>query len=318
MRCKICNSRTEIWYKKLYDDRHGYLGYFDIKRCLNCGFAQTDPQLPAEKIEGLYSKYYPRQKIDLKKIKRKNHQIDNRFEVWLKGVTHGCEYWVDKETKVLDVGSGLGFSLLRLESIGCKAFGLDPDQNAKKVARKFGLKFHHGFIEDNPFPKEKFDFVIASQVLEHTNSPKEFLVFCKSRLKKGGKVILSFPNTDSLGRKLFGKNWLHWHIPYHLNHFNRKSFLFLAKKVGLEIETIKTITPNLWTNLQIKRLMHKPEMGERDVSWDSGKKPKGKTKKYARPVKALFNFLEKYNLLNRAIDFLGYGESYLVILSVEK
>ena len=178
MKCKICDSKTKIWYEKLYDDRHGYPGYFDVVRCVDCGFAQTKPQILQKKIKKLYSDYYPRQDIDLNKIKRENYKINNRFRVWLRGTSHGCEYWVEKGSKVLDVGSGLGFSLLRLKSMGCKAYGIDPDKNAKTIAHKFKLNFHHGFIEDNPFRGEVFDYVIASQVLEHTNYPIRFINLC--------------------------------------------------------------------------------------------------------------------------------------------
>lgn len=318
MRCKICGGKTKIWFKKLYDDRHGYRGYFNIERCKKCGFAQTTPQIPDNKIQELYGKYYPRQNIDLTKIKRENYNMGNRIDNWLRGIKHGCEYWVSPKSKVLDIGSGLGFSLLRLESIGCETYGLDPDKNAQKIAKKFNLKFHLGFIDDNPFPNEKFDFVIASQVLEHTNNPINFLKLCKNRLRKDGKIILSFPNTDSLGERVFKENWLHWHIPYHLNHFNRKSLNDLAEKAGLEIDKIKTTTPNLWTNLQIKRLFFKPKVGERDTSWDSGKKILKKTGKNIRYLKLILNILEKYNILNRITDTLGIGESFVVFMSEKK
>jgi 2-polyprenyl-3-methyl-5-hydroxy-6-metoxy-1,4-benzoquinol methylase len=317
MKCKICEGKTEVWYKKLFDDRHGYLGYFDVEKCVKCGFAQTQPQIPKNKIQKIYSKYYPRQNLDLRNINRKNYKMENIIRLWLKGIRHGCEYWVKPRSKVLDVGSGLGYSLLRLENIGCKVYGIDPDINAQKVAKRFCLNFHLGFIEDNPFPKEKFDYVLASQVIEHTNNPIKYLKLCKKRLKKNGVIILSFPNTESLGRKIFRSSWLHWHLPYHLNHFNKNSVYKLAEKADLEINKIITITPNLWTNLQIKRLLYKPEMGKRDTSWDPAPK-KISQKSNIKYLKLLLHFLEKYNLINRIIDFLGYGESFVVFMSVKK
>jgi 2-polyprenyl-3-methyl-5-hydroxy-6-metoxy-1,4-benzoquinol methylase len=312
MNCKLCGSKTKILYKKLYDDRHGYPGYFDMVKCINCEFGQTQPQIKKSKIKKLYKDYYPRQKIDLSKIKRSNYKNIKRFKMWRKGLLNSCQYWVKPKTDVLDVGSGLGFSLLYLESIGCKAYGIDPDENAVKVAKKFKLKFHHGFIENKPFGNTRFDYIISNQTLEHTNDPTTFLKLCKSRLKPGGKIILSFPNADSLTRRVLKEKWLNWHIPYHLNHFNKKSICNLAEKTGFKAETIKTITPNMWTNIQVKQLLNKPEMGKRDYFWD------GVLKK-AKPVnsyltKAL-NWLEEYNLINRLIDRLGLGESFLVIMS---
>jgi 2-polyprenyl-3-methyl-5-hydroxy-6-metoxy-1,4-benzoquinol methylase len=313
MKCKLCNSQTEIWYKKLFDDRHGYPGYFDVYKCINCGFGQTKPQLPKNKIKSVYKKYYPRQRINLSKIDRSNYENIKRFKMWRKGLLNSCQYWIEPGTDVLDVGSGLGYSLLYLESIGCNAYGVDPDENAKKVANKFKLNFHHGFVEDNPFGKKRFDYVISNQTLEHTNDPTKFLDTCKSRLKSGGKIILSFPNTNSLTRKTLKEKWLHWHIPYHLNHFHKASVSLLAEKCELTIDNLLTITPNMWTNLQVRRLLIHPKMGVRDKFWD-GEESINKVIKTSYFMKA-YQFMEEYNLLNRLVDLLGYGESFVIILS---
>jgi len=316
MKCKICDKKTKIWYRKLFDDRHGYTGYFDIYKCPNCGFALTNPQITKNKIINLYTKYYPRQNLNLENIKKSNYKKIDKFEIWKKGLLNTCEYWIKEKSKVLDVGSGLGYSLLRLEeAMKCKAYGIDPDTNAKRFANKFKLNFHHGFIEDNPFNNVQFDYVIANQVLEHTDNPIKFLNICKSRLNKNGKIILSFPNTNGLHRIMFGINWLHWHVPYHLNHFNLSSIKELTNKTGLRIEKIKTITPNMWTNLQIRRILSKPKNGLRDTFWDGNNKNSNKIVK-SNTYSKLTRFLENNNYLNRLVDLLGFGESFLVILSI--
>ncbi len=313
MKCKICGGKLKKWYGKLFDDRHGYPGYFDVYKCIKCGFGQTYPQLSSRKIAEIYSKYYPWKKTDVSKIKRSDFTKPTSSTIWLKGIGINGQYQVTSKSKVLDVGCGLGHSLLELESINCKAYGVDPDINAKKLAKKFKLNFRQGFISDNPFPKEKFDYIIANQVLEHTNNPIQFLRDCKKRLTDKGEIILSFPNTNSLTRYLFDKNWLHWHIPYHLNFFERNSINILANKAGLKIKSIKTITPNMWTNLQIRRLLQNPKLGQRDEFWD-GKPSNDEILKQGFFPK-IINFMENYNLLNRVIDLCGLGESFVVKLT---
>ncbi len=315
MKCKICGGKTKIWYKNLFDDRHGYSGKFDVSKCIVCGFGHTNPQISKRQIMSLYKKYYPRQKVNLSKIKSENYRTPPKFMLWRKGLLNSCHFLVKKGSDVLDIGSGLGFSLLFLNNMGCNAYGIDPDENAKKVAKKFKLNFHLGFIEDKPFNNKKFDYVIANQVLEHINDPISFLKFCKKRLKPNGEIILSLPNTDSLGRRLFKENWLHWHIPYHLNHFSVKSVKFMAKMADLNIASLKTVTPNMWTNLQIRKLMIKPREGQRDDFWDGGKGNQRLTKNW---VKKVFQWLEEYNMINRIIDLLGLGESFVVILRASR
>lgn len=311
MKCKICGGKTKTWYKSLFDDRHGYPGNFDVLKCAVCGFGQTKPQINKRRIMSLYKEYYPRQKVNLNKIKLENYKTPPKFKLWRKGLLNSCHFLVKRGSDVLDVGSGLGFSLLFLKNMGCDASGIDPDENAKKVAKKFKLNFHLGFIEDKPFGNKKFDSIIANQVIEHTNNPISFLKFCKQRLKPDGEIILSLPNTDSLGRQLFGENWLHWHIPYHLNHFNKNSIKYLTKKADLKIMSIKTVTPNMWTNLQIKRLLTKPQVGQRDSFWDGGKENQRLTNNW---TKKTFLWLEEYNIVNRIIDVFGLGESLVITL----
>lgn len=314
MKCKICGDKLDIWFKKLFDDRHGYPGKFDVYKCRSCGFGQTIPQLTENKIAEIYSKYYPWKNTDVENVKLSDFKVPSKLTIWRKGLFINGQYSVKPKSKVLDVGCGLGYSLLELKNVGCKPYGIDPDKNALKLARKFKLKFKKGFVTDTIFEKIKFDYIIANQVLEHTNNPLKFLVACKKRLDKNGKIILSFPNANSLTRYLFKNNWLHWHIPYHLNFFTRKSIEIVTNKAGLKIESLKTETPNMWTNLQIRRLTQKPTIGKRDVFWD------GKIDKKDKYISGIYpkfiHLAEEYNFLNRIVDLFNLGESFVLTLKI--
>jgi 2-polyprenyl-3-methyl-5-hydroxy-6-metoxy-1,4-benzoquinol methylase len=315
--CKICARETKLWMSKLFDDRHGFPGFFDVYKCKECGFAGINFKTNKKKNADLYKNYYPRQKIDVSKINKNDYQIGSRFKLWRKGLLFDAQHWVESGSSVLDVGCGLGFSLMELENMGCKAFGLDPDVNVSKIAKKLDLNIKVGTMEDKLFKNKKFDYVIANQVLEHVEDPIEFLKLCKNQISANGRIILSFPNSDSLTRKMLGKNWLHWHAPYHLNHFNRKSIKILAGKVGLKIISTKTVSPNLWTALQLRRLAIPRKMGERDMFWDGGEDKKQDSDKTTTEnnFRRYFRLIEEYFLPNRLVDFLQMGESFLITFS---
>lgn len=314
-RCKVCGKSIKRWVRGLFDDRHGYPGKFDVYRCSNCGFGQSEPQLKKKEISKVYGDYYPRQELNLKNINEKDFKIPARSLLERKGLMINGQYWVKPKTRVLDVGCGLGYSLLELKNFGCEAYGIDPDPNTKKFANKFRLKFHEGFIEDDPFREVQFDYIIANQVLEHTNDPVKFLRTCKKRLKPGGELIFAFPNVDSLSRKILKKSWLHWHIPYHLNFFNRESVETISNMAGLKVKKIMTITPNMWTNLQLRRLLQRPKIGQRDGFWDGGKSVNdGIGSSWLSVLLSKFwVLLEEHNYLNRVIDVFGEGDSFVVI-----
>jgi len=317
--CKICGGNIRLKYKGLYDKRHGLPGRFEIYLCKDCGFMQTHPQLKRIELSKIYTKYYPRQNVKINEIKKSGKKIPNKGRIFWEGLSTTTHFATKGGNRVLDVGSGAGNSLVEITTLGGEAWGVDPDKNAEMIAKKLDLRFHQGLLDNCPFPKKYFDLITASQVIEHEPKPKKFLELCKQFLKKDGRIILSFPNTGALFRKIWGKNWLHWHIPYHLNHFNRKSFEILAEITDLKISSIKTITPNLWTILQIRSFLNSPEEGERDYMWDGKetKRKKNVTSK-EKAVQALFFYLERLLFINRLIDSLGLGESFVVELKNRK
>lgn len=314
--CRLCNGKLSVHLKKYFDDRHGSPGKFDIYICSSCGLGKTYPELKPVEVQNLYSDYYPRQHINVDDIDISDYRLPNIKVLRKKGLLMNSHLHVKKGSKVLDVGSGVGYSLLELKNMGCHPYGIDPDTNAKKLANKYKIPFHLGFIDDKPFPGVQFDYVCASQVLEHTLDPVEFLVQCSKRLKPGGEIILSFPNFSSLSRVILGKKYLHWHLPYHQNFFSYKTLYPLAQSAGLVITDIRTYTPNLWTNLQIRHLLNKQEYQKRDLFWDGGSKGGGKVTFTTRLLQKAFHLLENQNPLNRLVDYCQLGDSFLVKLKL--
>lgn len=316
--CIICHATTSPVYNNLFDDRYGAFGKHTIYRCRGCGFGRTIPGLAKDEISRFYSKYYPLLSVDPTVLKKAIH-IPSRVILWLKGNDNTTHFHIKPFSTVLDIGSGTGLSLLEIGKIGGRAYGVEPDPNAQRIAKKLHLTVFQGFVTDDPFPKFKFDYITASQVLEHDPTPSSFLIAAKNKLKKNGQIILGFPNMDALYRKIFGRRWLHWHVPFHLNFFTQKSLALLAKSAGLKIVKIRTITPNLWTILQLRMLFSETREGKPNPIWIPDKtKSKGN--------KALNNLLMNIYMIllpvgnigimiiNRIVDLLGLGESFLVYL----
>lgn len=91
---------------------------------------------------------------------------------------------------ILDIGSNEGNinKMLRAKFNDKKIFSMD-------------LKRGSDFRIDLDNPKnisQKFDMIIAGEVIEHLKSPMNFLEYCKSLLKKNGRLILTTPNAIGL------------------------------------------------------------------------------------------------------------------------
>lgn len=316
--CIICQGKTKLFFPDLFDDRYGAPGKYSIYRCVKCGFGTIYPILSKEKIGRFYARYYPLDRLDASQIIQ-SASVPNRFSTWLDGTDNIAHRYITCGSSVLDIGSASGVSLLEIEKLGGNAFGVEPDPNAKKFAKELELKVYTGFITDNPFPDIKFDFITASQVIEHDPDPKTFLEAVYKKLSSSGVVILSFPNFEALYRSIFGKRWIHWHVPYHCSFFTRKSIAILAETAGFKIAGIKTITPNLWTLLQLRVLFTTPVPGKPSTVWISGADNKTNhisTDRYKNKTFYIINRFAKYLVmpLNRIIDIIGQGESFLVFL----
>ncbi len=312
MKCLICDGHQFNSYKGLYDDRYGAPGIYNINFCKRCGFGKTTPSMKDNEIPNLYAKYYPLNKIQYSDLTNMLDKSSN-FKKWLLGTNNVAHLYVrQKGAKVLDIGSASCVSLLELQNKGCVPYGIEPDPSAQKLARQLGLNVFEGFITDNPFPKIKFDYITASQTIEHTTDPSAFLSAISKKLKNEGLCILSFPNTNSVYRKIFGRMWINWHVPYHQNHFSIKSLSILVNKCGFDIQFKKTITPNLWTAVQLVTFIWRPKYKKASEFWQNTKNMRVKR----LIMEIVFRMVMVLSLpFNRIIDALGFGDSLVVIIS---
>jgi SAM-dependent methyltransferase len=313
--CKICASRATLYLDDLFDDRHGYRGRFQIYRCTRCGFGQTSPEIPQDQIADLYTHYYPRKNLSIEELNVRPLRMRSSFVRWCQGVNNTAHYHIpkrgrDTRRRVLDIGCGDCTSLREIELLGCEAHGIEPDGNVHGIAKTFNLKVHIGALSELPFPDNFFDYITMSQVLEHIHQPVMFLHSVMRVLKNDGQLIIGVPNIDSRLRRLYGKQWLNWHVPYHLGHFSRTSLYRLAERSGCKIVKLRTCTPNLWVDLQCRLAAYPVEEGKPVPFFHGVPEPNREHVVWAR-WKHRFRALRIPFL--RLVDACRFGESFLVI-----
>jgi 2-polyprenyl-3-methyl-5-hydroxy-6-metoxy-1,4-benzoquinol methylase len=319
MKCKICKGALRIFQKELYDDRHGYPGKFDVFICEKCGFGQLEPQLKDSAISDLYTNYYPRNGIAVQSIKDSiefKKGILNKICRWFSGTNNVCHYHVKPGMKVLDIGCGSGVSLLEMKEMGVDAYGIEEDRNLKKPADELQLNLEIGNLYNSNFPDNFFDCITMSQVLEHISDPQRLLIVAAKKLKEKGIIIASFPNFSSIYRRMAGRKWIHWHVPFHLNYFNRESLKIIAKESDFEIIKYKNITPTTWSILQIENIIFKSTEGMSQRRWEG---QHGKTtnrsivsKIFLYPFLYILRFL--FSVINKFFDFFYTGDGITIIL----
>ena len=135
--------------------------------------------------------------------------------------------------KLLDVGCGVGTFAKMTKELGFEVYAFDPAEEAIKYARKnFGLeRTLAGTIDDIPTDWQNFDVISAIEVIEHVEAPRDLVSKIYKLLKPGGYIIVSVPNRNRLGVKLWGAD--EWDVPpNHLTRWSKQVLIFFLQDLG--------------------------------------------------------------------------------------
>jgi 2-polyprenyl-3-methyl-5-hydroxy-6-metoxy-1,4-benzoquinol methylase len=110
--------------------------------------------------------------------------------------------YLKKGMRILDFGCGQGAFSQRLIDAGMIVDGCDIDigQIKARVNRKIEIDLNDTKILDSV--TEKYDMVIAVEIIEHLENPWKYLRDCLSVLKEDGIIVLSTPNISSFPSRL--------------------------------------------------------------------------------------------------------------------
>jgi 2-polyprenyl-3-methyl-5-hydroxy-6-metoxy-1,4-benzoquinol methylase len=323
--CPVCKSDHFSNVAEVFDDRYGHPGEFRLVRCDHCDHLMTSPQLRESDLPVLYGTYYPRKLITAESVVEQATGVANwsaKWKRWLSGTDNQGQYGVRAGERLLDIGCGSGVSLLEAQSLGAQVWGIEADPNVQVIARTLGLRVHEGNLHDKPFLEVQFDIVVMNQVIEHIPQPDLVLAAIHARLAPGGRVVMVFPNVESLWCKLSGARWINWHVPYHLHHFSLDTFSRLVQRCGYKVVQTRTVTPNLWTILQVRASRKVPVRGcpaplwvapvpvAADASTQAGQSTLRAQKLARRLLLALI--MIPVAVVNRLVDALGRGDSLVV------
>ena len=121
---------------------------------------------------------------------------------------------------VLDAGCGTGYGSRILAEAGAShVLGVDIDRLSIAFARRHfataTLAFDKGDCQDLTFPPAHFDFVFASNVLEHLERPECFISTAFETLRPGGHALFAVPPINSTAMAA-----LHHDIHYHRSNLS--------------------------------------------------------------------------------------------------
>jgi len=285
--CFVCggNDADPVWATP--DRAFAVPGFYTVARCRRCGFLYQRPRVRDEHLAACYPDHYPRHQEPSPRLPLKGSKGRQRAARWalasglgyeafrdarvspltrvrawrmLRRIQWSCPPWIGAG-RYLDVGCGSGGSLGVARALGWRVTGIEMDDAAATLARRFTSELHVGDIMTAPFEPGRFDVVTAFHVVEHVPDPIAVAGRMLEWLAPGGLLIIEVPNAGGLGARLFGRAWAGLELPRHLSHFTPATLETVIERAGGQVVWV-------WHQAKPRTYLWSLSAWLRDRGWD--------------------------------------------------
>lgn len=219
--CPLCNSSDFIPLKK-YHQHH-------LVRCKACHFVFS-LQIPTyEELKQYYQQYSYIEEYYVSPITLK------RYEEWLRKLEKFRYH-----NRILDVGCGNGIFLSVAKKMGWDAYGIEFSKTAANICRHKGITVFEGTLHEHLQALPEMDVIVSIETIEHVPFPAKEIYNMYKILKKGGVLLITTPNFNSLTRRILQGKHPDILYPEHLSYFTSKTLKNLLKTHSFSIWQIKT------------------------------------------------------------------------------
>jgi 2-polyprenyl-3-methyl-5-hydroxy-6-metoxy-1,4-benzoquinol methylase len=215
---------------------------FSFVKCSRCGLVQRNPQPDKKEIIARYSHLYGNDYLSYELeneaafLKLQQLALEDSGFSKLEKTLFSTAGKSGAKPSVLDIGCATGALLDFLRGKGWRVTGVEISPCAGYAKNERNLDVRNIPLEENNFPDNSFDVILASHLIEHLNSPKTFLEETYRILKNNGYLFVTTPNISGFQSRIFGSRWRSA-IFDHLYLFSKRTLSKLLKAVGYKIES---------------------------------------------------------------------------------
>ncbi len=224
--CRACGSpNTRFWIR---------VAGYSIVRCAGCGSATTDSVMDPQSARAYYQESYF-QGGDYDDYRRDEQIIKRNFERFALALAKR-----NPNGRLLEVGCAYGYFL----DVAQKRWAVDGiDVSVPAIDAAQQRHPGHVFCGDLltfPLKPGTYDWVVAWDVIEHVDRPREYLQRMRQLLRPGGRLALTTGDFGSMAAKVAGRRWRLLTPPSHLTYFTRSGIRSALGQAGLAVESITT------------------------------------------------------------------------------
>ncbi len=229
--CPICSS-TQFREWLQCTDHLVTQEQFAVQQCQQCQFLLTNPRPDPNSIINYYKSdsyvsHSNKSNSPVNFIYRlvRAHTLKQKLSLLNRYALHG---------NLLDYGCGTGHFIKHAQSRNWAVKGIEPDSEARQIAGGLvGLENVYQSLDG--FTQNSFQAITLFHVLEHVHDLVDTLSLLVNLSTQQGVILIAVPNFRSHDALKYQSDWAAYDLPRHLYHFDSKSMLNLANKVGLKI-----------------------------------------------------------------------------------
>ncbi len=216
--CYCCGKQDFRLYTEAKDNYS--TEYFKIVQCNHCGFVFTNPR-PDETEIGIYysAPDYMSHQSHSKGLVQSVYRYARNYMKKKKLALIQSIVGRQQDFSLLDFGCGTGDFLGFIKQHQIFAEGVEPDAQAREVAKNVNHVETYSIDASKDIEKGKFDIITLWHVLEHIHQLHEQIDYFNSWLKPKGKLVIAVPNIESYDAAYYGKYWDALDVPRHIYHY---------------------------------------------------------------------------------------------------
>jgi 2-polyprenyl-3-methyl-5-hydroxy-6-metoxy-1,4-benzoquinol methylase len=228
--------------------------------CIKCKSIFASKKATRDELLTHYSTYYTQENLGIPEVARNS---------LVKTVTTFSKFRTVNNT-ICDLGFGAGALLDAAQANNWKCAGSEYSADAIVIGRSKGWEVHQGDLTSEAL-RGPYDVVTIIETLEHVQNPREFLVNASVRLRSGGLLYGTTPNSQSINASVLKHEWSVISFPEHPILMSKKALKVLLRETGFEQVTVKSRGLNPYDLIFKFRRKFKPISSGEVTSFNPGR-----------------------------------------------